>query len=98
MYDICIQPKLNNLTELIPEFYYMPEFLKIQNNVNYGNLQNGNKISDVILPKWANNSAQKFIDIMKDALESEYVSNNLNSWIDLIFGYKQKGIDSYNVI
>lgn len=31
------------------------------------------------------------------ALESDFVSNNLPAWIDLIWGFKQKDVDSLNV-
>ena len=39
-------------------------------------------------------SAHEFIRINRLALESEYVSQHLHSWIDLIFGYKQRGPDA----
>jgi len=42
------------------------------------------------LPKWAK-SAKDYLRLNRMALESEYVSNELHHWIDLIFGYKQKG-------
>lgn len=56
-------------------------------------------MNDVVLPAWAT-SAEDFIAIHRRALESEYVSQNLHNWIDLIFGYKQKGskaVEALNV-
>lgn len=56
-------------------------------------------MNDVILPPWAK-SPEDFITIHRRALESEYVSQNLHHWIDLIFGYKQKGpkaVEALNV-
>jgi factor associated with neutral sphingomyelinase activation len=33
---------------------------------------------------------------MRQALESPFVSANLHHWIDLIWGYKQKGKEAIN--
>lgn len=52
--------------------------------------QNKKKVDFVKLPRWAE-SAAHFLEINRKALESDYVSNNLHHWIDLIFGYKQRG-------
>jgi hypothetical protein len=42
----------------------------------------------VALPAWAA-SADEFIRIHAEALESEIVSRSLHKWIDLIFGFRQ---------
>ncbi|XP_016965491.1 neurobeachin-like protein 1 isoform X2 [Drosophila biarmipes] len=81
----------NDVKELIPEFFYFPEFLKNMNKFDLGHLQiTKEKVDDVILPAWAT-TPEEFIAIHRRALESEYVSQHLHHWIDLIFGYKQKG-------
>ena len=36
-------------------------------------------------------SAEHFVRTQREALESEHVSRNLHKWIDLIFGFKQRG-------
>ncbi|KAJ3436145.1 beige/beach-related [Anaeramoeba flamelloides] len=91
-YKSSSEENMSDVKELIPEFFYLPEFLKNDNNFNFGIKQsNGEKVDDVILPKWANNDAHEFIRIHRQALESDYVSEHLNEWIDLIFGYKQRG-------
>jgi hypothetical protein len=80
----------SDVKELIPEFFYFPEFLKNCNGFDLGKTQSGESVSDVILPPWAN-SAEDFIKKHRDALESEHVSRNLHNWIDLIWGVKQTG-------
>ncbi|GAB4841646.1 hypothetical protein Ancab_022361 [Ancistrocladus abbreviatus] len=81
----------SDVKELIPEFFYMPEFLENRFNLDLGEKQSGEKVHDVVLPRWAKGSAREFIQKHREALESDYVSANLHHWIDLIFGYKQRG-------
>ena len=83
---------INDVKELIPEFFFFPDFLLNLNYFDLGRLQGKNQaVGDVILPAWAAN-VDDFIRQHRNALESEYVSAHLHEWIDLIFGYKQKGI------
>lgn len=88
---------LNNMSdfkELIPEFYDPSnggDFLLNNSKINFGKRADGTPVNDVALPPWAENSPQQFVQILRDALESDYVSQNLHHWIDLIFGYKQRG-------
>lgn len=94
------QENLQDVRELIPEFFYLPEFLTNSNNFDLGSTQREAVVQDVVLPIWAHNDPQEFIRLQREALESKYVSQNLHHWIDLIFGYKQRGqpaVDALNV-
>lgn len=58
---------------------------------DFGQLQvSRNKVDNVTLPRWAK-SPEHFIYMHRKALESDYVSEHLHEWIDLIFGFKQQG-------
>ena len=74
-----------NFKELIPEFFFCPDFL-----VNKNHFVFGGDVNDVVLPPWAEKPSD-FIYWNRRALESDYVSSHLNEWIDLIWGYKQTG-------
>jgi len=79
-----------DVKELIPEFFYLPEMFSNGNNYELGRRQTGEAVVNVELPRWARNP-HDFIRMHKKALESLFVSENLNNWIDLVFGYKQWG-------
>ncbi|GFR43449.1 hypothetical protein Agub_g4532, partial [Astrephomene gubernaculifera] len=52
--------------------------------------QNGRPVNDVELPPWATDP-RDFLAKHRAALESPVVSRQLHAWVDLIFGYKQRG-------
>ena len=84
----------DDLRELIPEFYMLPELFLNNNNLNLAQnkLNSENNlivINDVKLPLWCNNNAITFVVELRRYLES--TNFNLNKWIDLIFGVTQRG-------
>ncbi|ETO34695.1 hypothetical protein RFI_02394 [Reticulomyxa filosa] len=91
---------MQDVKELIPEFFYSSHFLSNINRFNFQRTEKEISIDDVILPNWACGDPERFIRLHRDALESPYVSQHLHHWIDLIFGYKQRGkiaVDALNV-
>ncbi|KAL2013633.1 hypothetical protein VTN00DRAFT_1158 [Thermoascus crustaceus] len=92
---------MSDVRELIPEFFYLPEFLVNTNKYDFGLRQNMTEsIDSVELPPWAKGDPKIFIAKHREALESPYVTQNLHHWIDLVFGFKQKGeaaLDAVNV-
>ncbi|KAI8602080.1 hypothetical protein EDD21DRAFT_372860 [Dissophora ornata] len=93
------QKTMSDVRELIPEFFYLPEFLMNTNGFNFGSLQTtGEQIDHVKMPPWAKDDPKIFIEKHREALECDYVSAHLHEWIDLIFGYKQQGPESVRAV
>ncbi|XP_051474966.1 WD repeat- and FYVE domain-containing protein 4 [Apus apus] len=90
-WESASRDNMSDVRELIPEFFYLPEFLTNANHFELGCMQDGTVLGDVQLPPWADGDPHKFILLHRQALESDYVSAHLHRWIDLIFGHKQHG-------
>uniref|UniRef100_A0A669CBU8 Neurobeachin a n=1 Tax=Oreochromis niloticus TaxID=8128 RepID=A0A669CBU8_ORENI len=86
-----------DVKELIPEFYYLPEMFVNSNEYELGMREDAVPVSDVELPVWAK-KPEDFVRINRMALESEFVSCQLHQWIDLIFGYKQRGPEAVRAL
>lgn len=80
-----------NVKELIPELFYLPEVLTGTEP------ESVRCMKPVELPKWAD-SPEHFVRLHRMALESELVSCQLHQWIDLIFGYKQRGPEAIRAV
>ncbi|KAM4636528.1 WD repeat- and FYVE domain-containing protein 4 [Discoglossus pictus] len=90
-WDSASRENMSDVRELIPEFYYLHEMFTNGNHCQLGCMQDGTVLGDVILPPWAQSDPHTFIRLHREALESEHVSSQLHHWIDLVFGYKQRG-------
>lgn len=58
------------------------------------------EVDNVILPEWAGGNPFVFVARLRRELESAYVSENIHHWIDLVYGYKQRGkeaVDHLNI-
>lgn len=99
-WESASEKNMADVRELTPEFFFLADFLTNVNGYEFGLRASGERIDDVALPPWAKGDPAIFIAKQREALESPYVSQNLHHWIDLIFGYKQRGeaaIEAANV-
>ena len=91
----------SDIRELIPEFFYLPEFFNNINNLDL--IQNDKSINDffnenVEVSNWAKNKSYNVVINMRTTLEK--LDLKINKWIDLIFGCCQKGKkseESFNI-
>uniref|UniRef100_A0A8D3C339 Neurobeachin n=1 Tax=Scophthalmus maximus TaxID=52904 RepID=A0A8D3C339_SCOMX len=91
------QRDTSDVKELIPEFYYLPEMFVNSNGYHLGMREDRAMVCDVDLPAWAK-KPEDLVRINRMALESEFVSCQLHQWIDLIFGYKQRGPEAVRAL
>jgi hypothetical protein len=86
----------SDIKELIPDFYTSPFLFENPNGLDFEFRTDGTSLNQVVLPRWAKDAVD-FVWKMRIALET---TESIESWIDLIFGYKQRGqaaVDSLNV-
>ena len=89
--ESCLNTNLSqksDLREMIPELFYFPELFSNKNELKLG-IVNGKEIDNVSIHqnKYKDFDKYEFITKLRDLLENE---QNLDLWIDLIFGINQK--------
>lgn len=73
------QTNMADVKELIPEFFYLPEFLTNHNKFEFGTKQNGDVIGDVCLPTWAKGDPREFIRLHRKVWACIYCVQRSNA-------------------
>ena len=96
-----------DLREIIPEFFTLPEMFLNINSLELGEInilpsedsendkKNMKKLNEVMLPKWCKKSPYLFVEKYRKIIESPLI--NINPWIDLVFGFTQRGSKSQRI-
>lgn len=66
----CVIEDISDVRELPPDFYSFPEMYINKDKIKFGTMQNGHKVDNIVLPKWANNNPYLFVYYMRKAMES----------------------------
>ena len=77
-----------DLREIIPDFFYLPELFININRLDLGK-KNEDFVEDVKMPSWCLDNPYLFVENYRSLIECGYL--NISAWIDLIFGYYQRG-------
>ena len=74
-----------------PPRFNKGSFLRNSRFVDFGSRQCGRAVGDVELPPWARGDPARAVELLRAALEGERASRSLHRWVDLVFGYRQRG-------
>ena len=90
--------EIQDVRELIPEMFFLPELYLNKNGISFGVTQERKEVSDVELPRWAEGDAYRFTCMLREMMESDYVSEHIHLWLDYIFGFKQTGKEAEKAV
>ncbi|KAA8497357.1 BEACH domain-containing protein lvsF [Porphyridium purpureum] len=69
------------------------DFLRNVDSLDLGCRQDGRRLDNVTLPPWARGSPSRFVKVNRAALESDFVTQHLHAWIDLVFGIHSRSLE-----
>jgi hypothetical protein len=81
----------NDIRELIPEFFYLPEMFMNINNIDFGITSNEIHIDDCIMPYYGNSETiEKYCLFIYEMIKNLEEAKNRRLWIQNIFGINQR--------